>query len=126
MKIISDKDLRVATTSGAVVLFKANEAREVSHTIGAIALQMGARQVGSVVKAPEPIIDEEPPVVAEVEEADSEDEALIAVLQRLIEIGNPEDFKTDGTPKAAVVNKALGRTVRTEERERAWEIALNS
>jgi len=125
MKIISDKDLRVATTSGAVVVFKANEAREVSHTIGAIAMQMGARQVGSVVKAPEPIIDAEP--AAEViEEAEGEDEALIAVLQKLIEIGNPEDFKADGTPKAAVVNKALGRTVRTEERERAWEIALNS
>src|SRR6056300_1095564 len=105
MKIISDKDLRVATTSGAVVLFKAGEAREVSSTIGAIALQMGAKQVGAYV--PKPVIDVQPEV--EVEEADSEDEALIAVLQRLIEIGNPEDFKTDGTPKAAVVNKALGR-----------------
>lgn len=127
MKIISDKDLRIATLSGAVVMFKANEAREVSTTIGVLALQMGARQVGSAVKMPELIVDEATTDVApEPEEGTSEDEDLISVLQRLIEIGDPEDFKTDGTPKAAVVNKALGRTVRTEERERAWEIALNS
>src|SRR6056300_582450 len=119
MKIISDKDLRVATTSGAVVLFKAGEAREVSSTIGAIALQMGAKQVGAYV--PKPVVDVQPE--AEVAEAtvseDENDEKLIEVLQKLIELGNPDDFKTDGTPKAAVVNKALGRTVRTEERERA-------
>ena len=43
-----------------------------------------------------------------------------------MELGNPEDFKADGSPKAAVVNRAVGRTVRSEEREEAWEIALNS
>lgn len=124
MKIISDKDLRVATTSGAVVLFKAGEAREVSSTIGAIALQMGAKQVGAYV--PKPVIDVQPEVEVVEAPASEDDEKLIEVLQKLIELGNPDDFKADGTPKAAVVNKALGRTVRTEERERAWEIALNS
>lgn len=123
MKIISDKDLRVATTSGAVVLFKAGEAREVSSTIGAIALQMGAKQVGAYV--PKPVIDVQPEVEVVEAPASEDDEKLIEVLQKLIELGNPDDFKADGTPKAAVVNKALGRTVRTEERERAWEIALN-
>lgn len=124
MKIISDKDLRVATTSGAVVLFKAGEAREVSSTIGAIALQMGAKQVGAYV--PKPVIDVQPEVEVVEAPASEDDEKLIEVLQKLIELGNPDDFKTDGTPKASVVNKAVGRTVRSDEREKAWEIALNA
>lgn len=129
MKVVSSKDLRIATTNGAVVLLQANVEREVSNTIGAIALQMGAKQVGEKlpVAAPEPVVDE--PVTIEVslqEDVDAIDENLVAALEKLIEIGNPQDFKADGTPKSAVVNRAVGRTVRSDERERAWEIALNS
>ena len=128
MKVIPEKDLRVATLSGAVVLFTANVEREISDEIGSIALQMGAKQVGvNTVITPEPVVEAE---VIDIEisiddEVDSIDEELVAALERLIELGNPEDFKTDGTPKAAVVNRAVGRTVRSDERERAWEIALN-
>lgn len=128
MKVISDKDLRVATLSGAVVLFKAGEERTISDSIGAIALQMGARQIGnSRVETPKPVVDE-PEIIVEAssDEETGIDQDLVAVLQKLIELGNPEDFKPDGTPKATVVNKAIGRTVRTDEREQAWEIALNA
>lgn len=128
MKVISDKDLRVATLSGAVVLFKAGEERTISDSIGAIALQMGARQVGnSRVEIPKPVVDE-PEIIVEAspDEETGVDQDLVAVLQKLIELGNPEDFKPDGTPKATVVNKAIGRTVRTDEREQAWELALNA
>lgn len=128
MKVISDKDLRVATLSGAVVLFKAGEERTISNSIGAIALQMGARQVGnSRVEIPKPVVDE-PEIIVEAfpDEETGVDQDLVAVLQKLIELGNPEDFKPDGTPKATVVNKAIGRTVRTDEREQAWELALNA
>lgn len=131
MKIVSNKDLRVATTTGAVVLFKANEPREVSNTIAAIAMQMGAKQLGDV---PEPILDEPSIAVEELLSLDialdtkeeSIDEKVVDALKQLIELGNPDDFKTDGTPKASVVNKAVGRTVRSDEREKAWEIALNA
>lgn len=136
MRIVSGKDLRIATLSGAVVLLKAGEPRTVSHTIGAIALQMGARQVedieGVVEKAPleiqitETITDVDTLVVEPEETTDVVDLELIAALERLIEMGNPQDFKSDGSPKAAVVNRAVGRTVRSDEREQAWEIALNS
>jgi hypothetical protein len=136
MRIVSGKDLRIATLSGAVVLLKAGEPRTVSHTIGAIALQMGARQVedieGVVEKAPleiqitETITDVDTLVVEPEETTDVVDLELIAALERLIEMGNPQDFKSDGSPKAAIVNRAVGRTVRSDEREQAWEIALNS
>ena len=136
MRIVSGKDLRIATLSGAVVLLKAGEPRTVSHTIGAIALQMGARQVedieGVVEKAPleiqitETITDVDTLVVEPEETTDVVDLELVAALERLIEMGNPQDFKSDGSPKAAVVNRAVGRTVRSDEREQAWEIALNS
>jgi len=136
MRIVSGKDLRIATLSGAVVLFKAGEPRTVSHTIGAIALQMGAKQVedieGVIVKDPleiqitETITDVDTLVVEPEEATDVVDLELVAALERLIEMGNPQDFKSDGSPKAAIVNRAVGRTVRSEERERAWEIALNS
>jgi hypothetical protein len=136
MRIVSGKDLRIATLSGAVVLLKAGEPRTVSHTIGAIALQMGAKQVedieGVIVKDPleiqitETITDVDTLVVEPEEATDVVDLELVAALERLIEMGNPQDFKSDGSPKAAIVNRAVGRTVRSEERERAWEIALNS
>lgn len=45
MRIVSDKDLRVAMLSGAVVVFEAGVAREISEEIGLVALQMGAKEV---------------------------------------------------------------------------------
>lgn len=122
---MSGKDLRIATLSGAVVLLKANEPRDVSNTIGSIAMQMGAKQINDIIGVVEPT----PIEIAVIEEEVDDsiiDIKLVAALERLIELGNPEDFKSDGTPKAAVVNRAIGRTVRSDERERAWEVALNS
>ena len=119
MKIISDKDLFISTLDGAAVRLTAGVPREVSETIGLLALQQGARDCSKA--APEK------PVEPEVEEESTgPDPQLVEALERLIELGNPEDFKADDTPKAAVVNRAVGRTVRTDEREAAWEIALNS
>jgi len=47
-------------------------------------------------------------------------------MKELINKGDPDDFKADGTPKAAVVNKLSGSTITTEQREAAWEEALNA
>ena len=44
MKIVSEKALRVTTLTGAAVLFEPGVAREVSETIGLLALQHGAKQ----------------------------------------------------------------------------------
>ena len=111
MKVISSENLFLSTTSGHTAELKANVPSELNEDLTLLAISKGAAPFKDKVKI-EPTI---------VEEGDD----LIDVLTQLIELGNPEDFKADGTPKASVVNKAIGRTVRTEEREAAWEKALN-
>ena len=128
MKIVSDKDLFITTLGGTAVRFEAGVPREISEEIALLAIQQGAVEVGK--EAPKEATVVSMPC-AEVEEdivvqEPVQDEKLIEVLQKLIEEADPNSFKNDGTPKAAVVNKMLGRTVRAEEREAAWEIALNA
>jgi len=116
MKVVSEQELRVALTSGAVVLFQPGVERQVSEEIGLIALQMGAKQTSGPVE-----------VIADKDyETPTEPNELVEVMQELITEGNPDNFKADGTPKAAVINKAAGRTVAADERAAAWETALNS
>lgn len=113
MKVVSENALRVTTLDGAAVLFEPGVAREVSETIGLLALQQGAKQVDGE------------PVEAAPEETSETDE-LVSLLVTLMTEGDPKDFKKDGTPKANVVNALAGRTVSGEEREAAWEAALRS
>ena len=117
MKVICEQELRIATLSGAVVLLQPGVEREVADEIGFLALQMGAKQVDGKKQAV--VKDEAPEPVADSDE-------VVAVMLDLIKDGDPQNFKADGTPKAAVVNKAVGRTVQTDERLAAWETALNS
>jgi len=113
MKIICKEPLRVATLSGAVVLFEAGVPREVGEEIGKAALVMGAD-----------IVTDSPKKVAAPEVEDPK--PLVEVMNEIIDSANPDDFKADGTPKATVVNKYAGRSVTTTEREEAWAQALNS
>ena len=118
MKILSDTDLRVATTWGAVVLFPAGVEREISEEIGLLAIQMGAKEVGKPSGKK---------VGVNIEEKiETESNPLIEIMLGLIEEGNPDNFKVDGTPKAAVVNKLAARTVKSDDRETAWQEALNA
>jgi len=125
MKIVCSEDLRVTTMGGTAVLFEAGVPREIAEEIGLLAIQMGAKEYN------DKYVEEETAEIAEFEEVVVQDPVqtdaeLVEALQKLIEEADPNSFKTDGTPKAAVVNKMLGRTVRTDEREAAWELALNS
>ena len=123
MKVISSEDIRVALTSGAVVLFAAGVEREVADEVGLIALQMGAKES----KGSKASVAEEPAAVeAEAEEEVATADDLVAIMEQLIADGDPKSFKADGSPKVNVVNKAAGRTVSTSEREAAWQEALNS
>lgn len=132
MKVISDKELRVATLTGAVVLFAPNQEREVSEEIGLFALQMGAKEVGGSTPEPEPApAEERADWYGESDRYAGDEEDippadLVKVMEDLIDGGDPDNFKSDGKPKAAVVNKAAGRTVSTTEREAAWQEALNT
>lgn len=137
MKIVSDKPLRIATTHGAVIMLEPGVPREMSLEIAVLALQEGAKEVkkdtvkkDTVKKDPfsdTTTMSETVDIVLEpkVEEGDRF-KKLVSVLLTIIEEGNPDSFKTDGTPKATVVNKAFGSAVLTDEREAAWQEALNS
>ena len=125
MKIVSDKSLRVTTLGGTAVLFEAGVPREIAEEIGLLAIQMGAKEYStSTVEETVKKVAEFEEVAEEVAEEASAD--VVEALQQLIEAADPDSFKNDGTPKAAVLNEMLGRTIRAEERESGWEIALNS
>lgn len=130
MKVIADREIRVATLSGACVLFSPGVEREVSDEIGLLALQLGAKQVG-VAKEPEPVA--KPVAQPEAKAADVEAfeefktlDDVINGIEKIVQFADPEDFKADGTPKASAVNRVVGRTVSTEDREAAWEAFLHS
>lgn len=126
MKIVSSEPLRVTTLGGTAVLFEAGVPREIAEEIGLLAIQMGAKEYNAKV------VEEETAEVVEfeeeiaVQEPAQLDEELITCLEKMMDEGDPKNFKTDGYPKAAAVNKALGRTVDTDAREAAWESILNS
>ena len=116
MRIKAPQDLRVATLDGGIVVFQAGIEREVSESIGAVALSMGAEIVGAT---PTAVL-----VSVETEEVDPLDEVISAVEQ-LVESGAPEDFKANGEPKAASINRICGKTIPTELREAAWDRVFN-
>ena len=122
--------MRVAGLSGHTAILKAGEEKDLSEELGLIALEQGAKLVSDepeVIKETAEVSDEEPEIVIESTEPEDDGfEELVAVMKGLIEKGDPEDFKADGAPKAAVVNKLSGSTITTEQREAAWEEALNA
>lgn len=122
MKIVSRESLRVTTLGGTAVLFDAGVPREISEEIGLLAIQMGAQ------KYDEKFVEEEAAVDAVFEEVVETPvtSELVTALEKMMDEGDPKNFKADGFPKATAVNKALGRTVPSDEREAAWESILNS
>jgi len=126
MKIVSSEPLRVTTLGGTAVLFEAGVPREIAEEIGLLAIQMGAKEYNDKVVEEETaeVVEFEEEIV--VQEPVQLDEELVTCLEKMMDEGDPKNFKTDGYPKAAAVNKALGRTVDTDAREAAWESILNS
>ena len=129
MKIVSKEPLRVTTLGGTAVLFEAGIPREISAEIGLIAIQMGAQEYNekkieeseaeaAVFEKIEGLVTQTSPVLV--------DDELVTFLEKMMDEGDPSNFKADGYPKAAAVNKALGRTVDADAREVAWESILNS
>jgi len=123
MKIVSENELRVTTMAGAAIVFQAGEPITVADEIGLLAIQMGAKEYNKKyveeANAEEAVFDE----VLEVKTIDAN---LVTMLEKMLDEGDPKNFKADGYPKAAAVNKEMGVTVDTDEREAAWESILNS
>jgi len=107
--------MHVAANSGHTAILKANEPQELRDEVAEVALAKGAKLV----------IDSVTPAKIE-EPAQDETTALVTVLEKMMDEGDPKNFKADGYPKAAAVNAAVGRNVPSEEREAAWDSILNS
>jgi len=147
MKIISDKNLRIATTWGSVVVLEAGKERELSEEIGLLALQQGAKEVGKSGKRESVKIEEttlvsirarnedghfiaDDPSTPNVDEAFTEVAVgdvseIVVAIEKLVTDGDPANFKKNGEPKAAAINTAVGRTVAPEERTKAWDQVIN-
>ena len=150
MKIISDKDIRIATDWGAVILFHAGVEKEVSDEIGLLAMAEGATKSGDSVapevEEPERARNEKGHYVADDPSTPDVNEAweggvapeddvevvteslldrAVKICNEIIDEGNPEDFNMDGSPKAKVINQKAGEKVPVEIREQAWTLALN-
>lgn len=126
MRVIADKPIRVTALSGVVITLQPNVERTVSDEIGILLLQEGATQIGkeeSATSVAAPAAAEE--AVAEAPLADDGSDILEAIAN-LVEVGDPNDFKADGTPKAAALNKVVGRSTTVAEREAAWSEFLNT
>ena len=127
MKIVSSEDLRVTTMGGTAVLFTAGVPREIADEVGLLAIQMGAKEYNAkYIEEERAEVIEFDEVVEVVPEPVQVDSDLVTLLEKMMDEGDPKNFKQDGYPKAAVVNKLIGRTVSTDEREAAWESILNS
>jgi hypothetical protein len=138
MRITTGKDLRIATTHGSVVLIQANQIREVSESIGSIALQMGAKRLDDTVQVEVRARNEEGHFVAddpstpdvneayEIVEVPKDEflETIADAMQDILTLGDPNDFKGNGEPKAAAVKKALGQDTDADQRAAAWAIVL--
>jgi hypothetical protein len=129
MKIVSQKLLRVATLGGSAVIFYPGVPKAIADEIGLLAIQMGAQEYNEIKieerKAEVAVFDKIEGVVTQKSSVLIDDE-LVTFLEKMMDEGDPNNFKADGYPKAAAVNKALGRTVDTDAREVAWESILNS
>jgi len=117
IEVVSAKDL-CFTMNDETANFQANIVRKMPR--GAMLQELLKR--GHIMYANEA---PPPPPPPEPEPEVEEEDPLVAALESLIEEGDPENFKKDGTPKSAVINKLAGKAVTTEERETAWQTALN-
>lgn len=121
----------MTTLGGTAVLFEAGIPRDIADEIGLLAIQMGAKEyniknvkeVEAEVAEFEEVIDT---AIDEVFEVKTMDTNLVTTLEKMMDEGDPKNFKSDGYPKAAVVNKAMGETIDSDAREAAWESILNS
>jgi len=126
MKIISDTSMLVICSDGTTWGLNPGTPTELPTDLAVqTALTKGARVYKGEIDDVEEAVFEEV-VIAEPEPESGPDAELVTALERLIDEGDPNNFKTNGAPKAAVVNALLGRSVSATERDEAWEAVLNS
>ena len=118
MKVVHTSDLRIATLTGHIVSLKANIPADVPDFIGVMALGQGAKQV--LEDGETPVVPAEIPAPPAVSPAEARMQKLVRVMQEIIVTGDPSNFRQDGQPKSAILNRLFGDTVLEDERTLAW------
>lgn len=127
MKVVHIVDTRIATLSGVVLNLKANVPHEIPESLLPLAIAHGARQCDENAPAVEPMkieIGKEPDMVPEQPPAESNHEKLVRIMKDIVDRGQTDEFRSDGQPKASLLNRMFGRVVTEEERTAAWEAVM--
>lgn len=114
MKVVSEKGLFVNTPWGSAVNLIAGVEVELNDTVALEAIRQGATHVITATK--------EKVVYVTKPEADT----LVTALEKLMDEGDPKNFKADGYPKASIVKSIMGQAYSADEVSEAWESVLNS
>ena len=127
MKVVHPTGVRIATLSGAIINLAANEVRELPDYLATLALGHGAQPVHE---------DHEPVAVADTAKAEhlnievphevvkaavpTDHEKLTKIMKEMIIRGDTTEFRNDGQPKNAILNRLFGKAVTEEMRTAAW------
>lgn len=125
VRLVSNKPIRMSSLSGVIITFTPGREYYLPEDIANEAKSLGVQELPeTAAETPEQVNDRLDTTDFVVSEEVFQE--LVDALTVIREEGDPEDFTSSGAPKAAVVNRAVNRTVTSEERARAWDIVLAS
>lgn len=125
MKVVHPHGMRVATLGGHIINLEPNVPADLIPSLATLALGHGA-QIVEHEDPVEPPADLPPPVHADVPHVvvkpvpETDHEKLVKIMKDIIARGSKEEFRADGEPKNAVLNRLFGRVVNEEMRNAAW------
>ena len=117
MKVVHASGVRISTLTGHIAVLKPGVPAELPELLAVLALGQGAKQVLEDGEAPAVI------PVAAPKTVETRHDKLVRIMKDLIEIGDPTNFRQDGQPKSAVLNRLFGEAVLEDERAPAWDAA---
>lgn len=129
MKVVHPTGVRIATLSGAVINLAANEERDLPDHLATLALGHGALPVYDSTQPEDLITDSTittPLLEVEIKHdvvkavVPTDHEKLVAIMKDMVIRGSTEEFRNDGQPKNAVLNRLFGKVVTEELRTAAW------
>lgn len=131
MKVVHPHGMRAATLSGHIVKLDPGVETELPAALATLALGYGAHLVDeeSPVDAPslpDPVISPtnvEVPHVVVPAHVETDHEKLVKIMKDMIARGSKEEFRADGQPKNAILNRLFGKAVTEELRDVAWKEA---
>lgn len=129
MKVVHPTGVRVATLTGHILLLEAEVVTELPPSLVPLAIANGAHladnddesvAIAAPVAPGTPIPTVDVPHTPAPATPQSREDKLVAILQDIAGRAQKEEFRNDGSPKAALVNRIFGDVVTEEERMAAW------